>query len=93
LNGTTHGLGKVCTSFNQASKAWEGLALNFLFSEDRQSFAGTLQGTDTSGALLSKNTTAINWQIQAVPVPTAAWLFGSGLIGLAGVSRRRAQKA
>lgn len=26
----------------------------------------------------------------AVPVPTAAWLFGSGLIGLVGVSRRRA---
>jgi len=25
----------------------------------------------------------------AVPVPAAAWLFGSGLVGLAGVSRRR----
>lgn len=28
--------------------------------------------------------------VQAVPVPAAAWLFGSGLIGLVGVARRRA---
>ena len=28
----------------------------------------------------------------AVPVPAAAWLFGSGLIGLAGLGRKRAQK-
>ncbi len=26
----------------------------------------------------------------AVPVPAAAWLFGSGLLGLAGIARRRA---
>ncbi|MEN8108052.1 MAG: VPLPA-CTERM sorting domain-containing protein, partial [Pseudomonadota bacterium] len=25
-----------------------------------------------------------------VPVPAAVWLFGSGLIGLAGVARRKA---
>jgi hypothetical protein len=25
----------------------------------------------------------------AVPVPAAAWLFGSALLGLAGVSRKR----
>ena len=29
-------------------------------------------------------------QITAVPVPAAVWLFGSGLIGLAGVARRKA---
>ena len=27
--------------------------------------------------------------MQAVPVPAAVWLFGSGLVGLAGVARRR----
>lgn len=27
--------------------------------------------------------------VSAVPVPAAAWLFGSGLIGLAGIARRR----
>lgn len=28
----------------------------------------------------------------AVPVPAAAWLFGSGMVGLAGAVRRRAKK-
>ena len=28
-------------------------------------------------------------QASAVPVPAAVWLFGSGLVGLAGVARRR----
>jgi hypothetical protein len=30
-----------------------------------------------------------NTSVGAVPVPAAAWLFGSGLLGLAGVARRR----
>jgi hypothetical protein len=28
-------------------------------------------------------------QVSAVPVPAAVWLFGSGLIGLAAVARRK----
>ncbi len=32
----------------------------------------------------------VGWEIQAVPVPAAVWLFGSGLGLLAGVGRRRA---
>jgi len=31
--------------------------------------------------------------VSAVPVPAAAWLFGSGLLGLVGVARRRPVKA
>ena len=30
-----------------------------------------------------------NFDFQAVPVPAAVWLFGSGLIGLVGVARRK----
>ena len=30
-----------------------------------------------------------NYTPSAVPVPAAAWLFGSGLIGLVGIARRR----
>lgn len=30
-----------------------------------------------------------NFQLTSVPLPTAAWLFGSGLVGLAGLARRR----
>lgn len=91
-NGATNILGKVCDSFATASKNWEGLSLNFVFSEDKGSFAGQLVATDTSGSGSSRNTTAVNWQIQGVttiPVPAAAWLFGSGLLGLAGTARRR----
>jgi hypothetical protein len=29
--------------------------------------------------------------VAAVPVPAAVWLFGSGLIGLIGMARRRKQ--
>jgi hypothetical protein len=90
VNGQTNALGKVCTSFAAASKNWEGLKLNFVFAEGRDTFSGALTATDTSGSGLTANTTTINWQIAAeVPVPAAAWLFGSGLLGLAGTARRR----
>lgn len=94
VNGATALVGKVCTAFATASKAWEGLALNFVFSEDRTTFAGTLTATDTSGSGIARNTSTVNWQIVGeVPVPAAAWLFGSGLVGLAGAARRRSKKA
>jgi hypothetical protein len=31
--------------------------------------------------------------VGAVPIPAAAWLFGSGLLGLAGIARRKSTKA
>ena len=31
----------------------------------------------------------VSLEIQAIPVPAAVWLFGSGLIGLVGLARRR----
>jgi hypothetical protein len=34
--------------------------------------------------------TDIGWQVSAVPVPAAVWLFASGLMGLIAVGRRRA---
>lgn len=29
------------------------------------------------------------WSVSSVPLPAAVWLFGSGLIGLAGIARRK----
>jgi hypothetical protein len=31
----------------------------------------------------------VTFGVSAVPVPAAAWLFGSGLIGLIGIARRK----
>ena len=31
-----------------------------------------------------------NMSVATVPVPAAVWLFGSGLLGLAGIARRKA---
>lgn len=36
------------------------------------------------------NALAVRGQVAAVPVPAAAWLMGSGLMGLIGVTRRKA---
>ena len=43
---------------------------------------------DLSGGTM-QGTYPISQSISAVPVPAAVWLFGSGLVGLIGVARRR----
>jgi len=44
-------------------------------------------GLDGSGAKKSGNTLAVD--LAPVPVPAAVWLFGSGLLGLVGIARRK----
>lgn len=55
--------------------------------------SGNLQLTGLWASLLGANTSAvvgtINLTPSAVPVPAAAWLFGSALAGLLGLSRRK----
>jgi hypothetical protein len=95
VNGATSALSTVCGNATAATPSWEGLTFSFVFSADKSTFAGALTGTDKSGSGLTANTTTINWQVSGavpaptVPVPAAAWLFGSGLLGLAGTARRR----
>lgn len=45
----------------------------------------TSPGVTTSGLNFSVDSVSVS----AVPVPTAAWLFGSGLIGIIGLARRK----
>jgi hypothetical protein len=51
--------------------------------------------TDPSSGLYgTRITLGINGNdpvLQTVPMPAAIWLFGSGLLGLIGVARRKAQ--
>jgi len=68
----------------------------YLFNKVGDDLAGTW---DTSGVFGGKNLSHMTvYEIgtsdnggppQLVPVPAAVWLFGSGLIGLVGVARRR----
>lgn len=46
---------------------------------------GLLDGTITGSKVIAKLGT-----ISPVPVPAAVWLFGSGLLGLVGIARRKA---
>lgn len=46
---------------------------------------GRIEGTFTGSSLVAKL-----GSVAVVPVPAAAWLFGSGLIGLIGIARRKA---
>ena len=48
--------------------------------------------TDADWSFSAHNTTSYTMSVTAtvVPVPAAVWLFGSGLLGLAGYARRKA---
>lgn len=55
------------------------------------SLAGNLQGGRIEGVFTETGAVVAKLgPVSAVPVPAAAWLFGSGLIGLAGIARRKA---
>lgn len=51
-------------------------------------WVNTSTGVPTAGGTM-QGTYPITQEISAVPVPAAAWLLGSGLIGLVGVARQR----
>jgi hypothetical protein len=46
-------------------------------------------GTPVQVGPIAGQIPTFNGVVSAVPVPSAVWLFGSGLVGLAGVARRR----
>ncbi len=74
-------------------------SLSLVFSEDLSSFTGTGTGVDVvtdpaMADLINRETLTYSFSgataVSEVPVPAAAWLFGSALVGLAGAKRRRA---
>lgn len=85
----------VCGTQAGTTGAWEGITITLNFSGDYSSFTGTIAAIEESGSGLTHNVTTINYdvagvaEVSEVPVPAAAWLFGSALVGLAGVGRKR----
>ena len=53
------------------------------------SLAGSLIGGRIEGTLSGSGVAAELGPISIVPIPTALWLFGSGLLGLVGMARRK----
>lgn len=72
---------------------WERLYLTLTFAENMVDFTGQVVTMDIGGAVTGGQS-GNQWQQLSfsgqVPVPAAAWLFGSALVGLAGVARRKA---
>lgn len=64
----------------------------FSFGFIANSTSTTLSFTDLTTSLESSGADFVidNISVSAVPVPAAIWLFGSGIVGLVGMSRRKA---
>jgi len=75
------GLNGAATSFTSLTLVKQGYINDGEFSNN------TALGTAT----LANGTLTLGTATPTVPVPAAAWLFGSALVGLTGVARRRAK--
>lgn len=72
---------------NGAPEEFDSFGLNVL--ADRSVTTGNGKNAVTTDYSLVAHWDAATLELAAVPVPAAAWLFGSGLLGLAGVARRK----
>ena len=72
---------------------WDTYTLDLLIPEAHAiagatlSFGFSATATDYNGSAVFYDN--LNFDRVVVPVPAAVWLFGSGLLGLVGVARRR----
>ena len=69
--------------------ATSGLRVFAVYDFDNETFLAFTSDA-AGGSTQVGNGTFVNPGSAVVPVPAAAWLFGSGLLGLVGVARRKA---
>jgi len=67
------------------STDWETYSHSYTMAAGATGFKVVLVGVDTAGGQIGFD----NLYISAVPVPAAAWLFGSALAGLVAVRRKK----
>jgi hypothetical protein len=84
----------VTTSFNTTGQHGRTTILDDLSLGTNDSIGGSqLDNGPFQGAYFNFDFTSLEvTSVSAVPVPAAAWLFGSGLVGLIGIVRRRKQR-
>ncbi len=70
------------------STDWETYAHSYTMAAGATGFKVVLVGTDTAGGQIGFDNLYID-DASAVPVPAAAWLFGSALAGLVAVRRKK----
>lgn len=68
-------------------EAWDGFAIDLLFTPDFSAVMGSANWTH-NGVTLDSHSLNL-FAVREVPVPGAVWLMGSALAGLVAVQRRR----
>ena len=82
-NGTEMDFGYLSGSIEFADGSiWSDVTFNLTPVQDVLTFDGSVDG-------IGNPTVGYGYAVSSVPVPAAAWLFSSGLIGLVGMARRK----
>ena len=82
-NGTEMDFGYLSGSIEFADGSiWSDVTFNLTPVQDALTFDGSVDG-------IGNPTVGYGYAVSSVPVPAAIWLFGSGLLGLIGISRRK----
>lgn len=82
---TCAGSAPLCSFALAGNPGWDSAVLTVTVDGNLEVVSALL----TTSEVGSQGVATTNYSLSPVPLPAAAWLFGSGLIGLAGVVRRR----